>query len=50
MKYKEALEKENHPLKMDIVRYTKGARCTFGDFTCTSDCGFNEGKTLKRLI
>ncbi|MBQ7667845.1 MAG: FAD-dependent thymidylate synthase [Clostridia bacterium] len=50
LKYQAALEKENHPLKMDIARYTKGARCTFGDFKCTSDCGFNEGKTLKRLI
>jgi len=50
LKYQEALNRDNHPLKDDIVKYTKGARCTFSDFKCTSDCGFNEGKTLKRLI
>ena len=37
-------------LAEDIKNYTKGARCTFKDFTCTADCGFAEGKTLKRLI
>ena len=50
MKYKDALEKSGHPLAEDIKNYTKGARCTFKDFTCTADCGFAEGKTLKRLI
>ena len=50
LKYQEALNNDNHPLKDDISKYTKGARCTFADFKCTSDCGFNEGKTLKRLI
>lgn len=50
MKYKETLEKSGHPLAEDIKNYTKGARCTFKDFTCTADCGFAEGKTLKRLI
>lgn len=50
LKYQKALEKSGHPLAEDIKNYTKGARCTFKDFTCTSDCGFAEGKTLKRLI
>ena len=50
MKYKDALEKSGHPLAEDIKNYTKGARCTFKDFKCTADCGFAEGKTLKRLI
>lgn len=50
LRYKEALEKSGHPLAEDIKNYTKGARCTFKDFKCTSDCGFLEGKTLKRLI
>ena len=48
--YKKNLEENEHPLKDDIVKYTKGARCTFPDFTCTSDCKFKEGKTLKRKI
>ena len=34
----------------DIQKYTKGARCTFPDYTCSSDCHFNEGKTLVRKI
>lgn len=50
MKYKEALDKSNHPLKDDIVKYTKGARCTFTDFECSQDCHFKEGKTLVRKI
>lgn len=49
-KYKEALQKKNHRLAKDINKYTKGARCTFCDFTCTSDCKFKEGKTLERKI
>ena len=48
MKYKE--NTTSRKVAQDIVKYTKGARCTFPDFKCTSDCGFNEGKTLKRLI
>ena len=50
LKYKEELEKKEHYLKEDIKNYTKGARCTFNDFTCTKDCGNKEGKTLKRKI
>ncbi len=50
LEYKKALEEKNHPLKEDIEKYSHGARCTFPDFTCTSDCEFKEGKTLTRKI
>ena len=49
-KYKEELEKGNNPLKDDIVKYSHGARCTFPDFDCNSDCKFKEGKILIRKI
>lgn len=50
LKYKAALEEINHPFKDDISKYSKGARCTFKDFECTSDCKFPEGKVLTRKI
>ena len=50
LKYKDSLEKNNHPLASDIVKYSHGARCTFPDFTCTENCNFNEGKRLIRKI
>ena len=50
LKYKEALEKSNSPLALDIENYSHGARCTFPDFECTNDCKFKEGKTLVRTI
>ena len=50
LKYKEALEKNNHSLAKDIEKYSRGARCTFPDFECSSDCKFKEGKTLTRKI
>ena len=50
LKYKEFLELINNPLKLDITKYTKGARCTFPDYTCNNDCKFKEGKILKRKI
>ena len=34
----------------DIKKYLKGARCTFKDFVCTSDCKFKAGKLLDRKI
>lgn len=49
-KMKAYLEETNHPLKEDIEKYTHGARCTFPDFDCSSDCKFKEGKTLSRRI
>ena len=50
LKYKEALEKSNNPLASDIEKYSHGARCTFPDFDCSSDCKFKEGKILVRKI
>lgn len=49
-KYKEELMKKDHYLKDDIESYNHGARCTFKDFKCSSDCNFNEGKRLIREI
>ena len=49
-KYKNELENSNNPLKDDIIKYSRGARCTFPDFDCKSDCKFNEGKILIRKI
>ncbi len=49
-KYKEALIEADHYLKNDIFKYDKGARCTFPDYKCPSDCGFVEGKRLVRKI
>ena len=48
--YKKSLENTNHPLAKDIVKYTKGARCTFLDFKCCNDCKFKEGKLLTREV
>lgn len=50
LNYKEALEESGSPLVQDIAQYLHGARCTFPDFKCTSDCKFKEGKTLIRKI
>jgi len=48
MKYKE--QTKSIKVARDIVKYTKGARCTFPDFDCSSDCKFKEGKLLTRRI
>jgi len=50
LKYKKVLEENNHPLANNIKLYSRGARCTFPDYTCINDCNFNEGKTLVRKI
>ncbi len=50
LKYKKALEESNNPLAADIQKYCNGARCSFKDFICTSDCKFKEGKNLTRKI
>ena len=49
-KYKKALEDAKDPLAEDIKKYSHGARCTFPDFVCTSDCKFPDGKRLDRKI
>lgn len=50
LKYKDELEKSNNYLFNDIKQYTNGARCTFPDFKCLSNCKFAEGKKLSRKI
>ena len=50
LKYKDELENSNDYLFNDIKKYTNGARCTFPDFHCLSDCKFAEGKKLSRKI
>jgi hypothetical protein len=50
LKYKKALEESNHPLASNIKLYSKGARCTFPDYSCANDCKFAEGKALVRKI
>lgn len=50
LKYKDELENSNDYLFNDIKQYTNGARCTFPDFHCLSDCKFAEGKKLSRKI
>ena len=48
--YEKALKAKNSKKAEDIAKYTKGARCTFCDFKCTSPCGFKEGINLTREI
>ena len=50
LKYQASLEDTNSSLANDIKKYTHGARCTFPDFKCNSDCKFQEGKRLIRKI
>ena len=50
LRYKKTLEESGSPLAQDIQKYSHGARCTFPDFDCTSDCKFTEGKKLVRRI
>lgn len=48
--YTKALKDSNHYRYQDLIRYTKGARCTFDDFICNDQCHFKEGILLKRKI
>lgn len=50
LKYRDSLIESNSYLAEDIEKYTKGARCTFSQFTCTKPCGFSEGINLSRKI
>ena len=49
-KYIEALKNKNHPKYNDLIKYSKGARCTFPDYTCEKSCNFPEGINLTRKI
>lgn len=47
---KDNFEVSNHPLLNDVNAHSKGSRCTFPDFDCTSPCKNIEGKKLIRRI
>ena len=49
-RYRDRLVQSGHPRCTDIVQYTKGARCTFPDYTCPEPCHFAEGITMERRI
>ncbi len=48
--YSAELTSSNHPLKDDIILYTKGARCSYPGYECTEKCLFKEGINLTRKI
>lgn len=48
--YVAELKKSDHVLFENLEKYDRGARCTFPDYTCLSDCKFPEGKILTRKI
>lgn len=50
LKYIDYLEKENNPLKDEIVKYSYGPRCTFLDYTCKENCGFSRARNLNRRV
>ena len=49
-KYVENLQNNSHPRASEMQSYTKGARCTFNNFKCTSPCGFIDGVNETREI
>ena len=53
-KYIKALENSDSSadkkILEEMIKYSKGARCTFPNFECTEKCHFNEGITLTRKI
>lgn len=48
--YYDSLVANSSHLASKMEPYMKGARCTFPDYDCPKDCGFAEGKILKRKI
>lgn len=49
-KYEYALRLKIHHRAEELMNYTRGSRCTFPDFKCTSPCGFALGINETRLI
>lgn len=49
-KYEYALRLKLHPRAEEMIKYTKGSRCTFGDYVCPTPCGFKPGIDESRLI
>ncbi len=48
--YESSLKKKKHYLYDDIIKYNKGARCTFPGYNCTEKCLFKEGIDLTRKV
>ncbi len=49
-KYEYALRMKIHPRAEEMMGYTKGSRCTFPDYHCSSPCGFADGVNGTREI
>lgn len=49
-KYEYALRLKLHPRAEEMGKYTKGSRCTFGDYVCPSPCGFKLGIDETRIV
>lgn len=49
-KYIKALENSNSYLLEDAKKHSHGARCTFPDYDCSSNCKYKEIKSLTRKI
>ncbi|MEG1751804.1 MAG: FAD-dependent thymidylate synthase [Clostridia bacterium] len=49
-KYALSLLLAKNPLAKELQKYLKGARCTFPDYTCLSQCKFTDGITEVREI
>ena len=51
LRYRDYLKENGYEeLYQDIIKYTKGARCTYPGYKCSSPCGFKEGIKLTRKI
>ena len=48
--YTTALTNNHHPRADEMKQFSKGARCTYPDFECTSKCMFADGIIEKRFI
>lgn len=49
-KYLEATKENNLEIYQELLPYSKGARCTFPDWKCTSPCVFGAKDAMKRKI
>lgn len=46
----DSYRKSNHFLLQKALEHSKGARCTFPDYSCSNQCAFTEGISLNRKI
>ena len=49
-KYLEAVKENNKEVYEYLLPYSKGARCTFPGWKCTSPCVFGGKDALNRLV